>query len=127
MVQRFVVKVWLLRIGEFPHFQTFFHVLDTWSCSRTNKDLSLGELIYGVLYIIVYMFSNWFSSLYRVFLVLFESLQVWSCTGWEMDQLEQKKQKTVQFGDFYAAQSDDCFRSTGATLQTVPEQAEQPE
>uniref|UniRef100_A0A0D3BFU9 Replication protein A 70 kDa DNA-binding subunit B/D first OB fold domain-containing protein n=1 Tax=Brassica oleracea var. oleracea TaxID=109376 RepID=A0A0D3BFU9_BRAOL len=29
MVQRFVVKLWLLRIGEFPHFQTFLPVLDT--------------------------------------------------------------------------------------------------
>ncbi|KAF3553052.1 hypothetical protein F2Q69_00013816 [Brassica cretica] len=29
MIQRFVVKVWLLRIGEFPHFQTFLPVLDT--------------------------------------------------------------------------------------------------
>ncbi|KAF2538686.1 hypothetical protein F2Q68_00019305 [Brassica cretica] len=29
MVQRFVVKVWLLRIEEFPHYQTFLHVLDT--------------------------------------------------------------------------------------------------
>ena len=120
MVQRFVVKVWLLRIGEFPHFQTFILVLDTWPCSRTNKDLSLGELIYGVLYIIIYMFSNWFLSLYRVFLVLFESLQVWSCTGWEMDLLEQKKQKTVQFGDFHAEQSDDCSRSSGTTRRSDP-------
>ena len=54
---------------------------------------------------LVYMLFNWFSSLYRVFLVLFESLQVWSCIGWEMDQLEQKRQKTVQFGDFHAEQS----------------------
>ena len=54
---------------------------------------------------LVYMLFNWFSSLYRVFLVIFESLQVWSCIGWEMDQLEQKRQKTVQFGDFHAEQS----------------------
>ena len=54
---------------------------------------------------LVYMLLNWFSSPYRVFLVLFESLQVWSCIGWEMNQLEQKRQKTVQFGDFHAEQS----------------------
>ena len=54
---------------------------------------------------LVYMLFNWFSSLYRVFLVLFESLQIWSCIGWEMDQLEQKRQQTVQFGDFHAEQS----------------------
>ena len=51
------------------------------------------------------MLSNWFSSLYRIFLVLSESLQVWSCTGWEMDQLEQMRQKRLQFGDFHAEQS----------------------
>ena len=54
---------------------------------------------------LVYMLLNWFSSLYRFFLVLFESLQVWSCIGWEMDQLEQKRQRTMQFGDFHAEQS----------------------
>ena len=59
---------------------------------------------------LVYMLFNWFSSLYRVFLVLFESLQVWSCIGWEMNQLEQKRQKTVQFGDFHAEQSWWLFR-----------------
>ncbi|KAF3502160.1 hypothetical protein F2Q69_00040948 [Brassica cretica] len=31
--------------------------------------------------------------------------EVWSCIGWEMDQLEQKRQKTMQFGDFHAEQS----------------------
>ena len=54
---------------------------------------------------LVYILFNWFSSLYRVFLVIFESLQVWSCIGWEMDQLEQKRQKTMQFGGFHAEQS----------------------
>ncbi|KAF2618841.1 hypothetical protein F2Q68_00039655 [Brassica cretica] len=39
---------------------------------------------------------------------------VWSCIGWEMDQLEQKRQKTVQFGDFHAEQS------SGATRVHVP-------
>ena len=58
---------------------------------------------------LVYMFSNWFSSLYRVFLVLFESLQVWSCIGWEMHQLEQKMQKRMQSGDFHAEQSEWLF------------------
>ena len=65
-------------------------------------DLSLGELIYGVFDIIVYMFSKLVLSLYQVSLVFFESLQDRSCTGWGMDQLEQKRQKTVQFGDFHA-------------------------
>ena len=59
---------------------------------------------------LVYMLLNWFSSLYRVFLVLLESLQVWSCIGWEMDQLEQKRQKTMQFGGFHAEQSWWLFR-----------------
>ncbi|KAG5378154.1 hypothetical protein IGI04_025996 [Brassica rapa subsp. trilocularis] len=31
--------------------------------------------------------------------------EVWSCIGWEMDQLEQKRQKTMQFGSFHAEQS----------------------
>ncbi|KAG5396310.1 hypothetical protein IGI04_018124 [Brassica rapa subsp. trilocularis] len=31
--------------------------------------------------------------------------KVWSCIGWEMDQLEQKRQTTVQFSDFHAEQS----------------------
>ena len=48
MVQRCVVRVWLLRSSEFPLFQTFLPVLEAWPCSRTNKDLSVGELIYGV-------------------------------------------------------------------------------
>ncbi|KAL0713682.1 hypothetical protein Bca4012_020660 [Brassica carinata] len=30
-----------------------------------------------------------------------------------MDLLEQKRQKRVQIGDFYAEQSDDCSRSSG--------------
>ena len=55
------------------------------------------------------MLFNWFSSLYRVFLVLFESLQVWSYIRWEMDQLEQKRQKTMQSGDFHAEQSEWLF------------------
>ncbi|KAF2600366.1 hypothetical protein F2Q68_00010929 [Brassica cretica] len=44
------------------------------------------------------------------------SSQVWSCIGWEMDQLEQKRQKTVQFGDFHAEQSSGatpCACSSG--------------
>ncbi|KAJ4876753.1 putative S-adenosylmethionine-dependent methyltransferase [Raphanus sativus] len=45
---------------------------------------------------------------------------VWSCTGWEMDLLEQKKQKTVQFGDFHAEQSDDCSRSSGTSRRSDP-------
>ncbi|KAG5396906.1 hypothetical protein IGI04_018720 [Brassica rapa subsp. trilocularis] len=31
--------------------------------------------------------------------------KVWSCIGWEIDQLEQKRQTTVQFSDFHAEQS----------------------
>ena len=65
MVHRFVVKVWLLRIGEFPNFQIFLPVLDTWPCSRTNKDLSLGEFIYGVFNTFVYMFSKGFHSVIK--------------------------------------------------------------
>ncbi|WZZ16098.1 hypothetical protein YC2023_109187 [Brassica napus] len=30
---------------------------------------------------------------------------VWRCIGWKMDQLEQKRQKRVSFGDFHAEQS----------------------
>ncbi|KAG5384878.1 hypothetical protein IGI04_036348 [Brassica rapa subsp. trilocularis] len=58
--------------------------------------------------------------LYRVFRVLFESLQVWSCIGWEIDQLEEKRRETVQFGEFHAEQSDDCSWSSGATRVHVP-------
>ena len=54
----------------------------------------------------VNMFSNWFSNHYRVFLDLFESLQVWSCIGLEIDQLEQKGQNIMQSGDFHAEQSE---------------------
>ncbi|KAF3507489.1 hypothetical protein F2Q69_00008128 [Brassica cretica] len=43
---------------------------------------------------------------YRVFLDLFESLQVWSCIGLEIDQLEQKGQNIMQSGDFHAEQSE---------------------
>ena len=64
---------------------------------------------------LVYMFSNWFLSLYRIFLVFFESLQVWSCIGWKIDQLEKKKRETMQFSDFHAEQSSDGSWSSGAT------------
>ena len=37
----------------------------------------MGELIYGVFDIIVYMLSNLFSLFYRVSLVFLESFQVW--------------------------------------------------
>ena len=63
------------------------------------------------------MFSNWLMSLYRVFLVLFDSLQVWSCIGWKMDQLEQKSKKKPELEIF----------TSGTTLQDVLERAEQPE
>ncbi|KAF3596716.1 hypothetical protein DY000_02024744 [Brassica cretica] len=36
-------------------------------------------------------------------------VQVWSCIGWEIDQLEEKRRKTVQFGDCHAEQSGDCY------------------
>lgn len=65
-------------------------------------------MIYGVFDIIEYMFSNQFSCRYRVFLVLSESFQVWSCTGWEMDYLERKRLERMKFGDFHAEQPEDC-------------------
>lgn len=54
---------------------------------------------------IVHTFSEFFKSLYRVFLVLSDSLEVLSCIGWKMDHLEQKRQKRIQIGDFHAEQT----------------------
>ena len=68
---------------ELQYFQDEGIDLSTEQRSIADTGMTNNEraMIYGVFDIIVYMFSNWFLSLYRVFLVLFESLQVWSCTG----------------------------------------------
>ncbi|KAF2586756.1 hypothetical protein F2Q70_00036570 [Brassica cretica] len=36
--------------------------------------------------------------------------EVWSCIGWEINQLEEKRRKRVQFGVFHAEQSDGATR-----------------
>ena len=68
----------------------------------------------------VYMSSNWFSSLYRFFLILFDSLQVWSCTWGKIDHLEQKGQKKCNLKVFTQSSPIGCSRSSGATRVSVP-------
>ena len=109
MVQRIVVKVWLLshkRVPTLSNLSPCSWYLTLFEDKQRSKS---GGIDIWCFWHLVYMFSNWFSSLYRVFLVLFESLQVWSCIGLEIDQLEQKGQNTMQSGDFHAEQSEWLF------------------
>ena len=66
------------------------------------------------------MFSNWFSSLYRVFLVLFESLQVLSWLWGKIGHLEPRRRKQCNLVIFTQNSTIGCSRSSGGTRAHVP-------
>ena len=105
----------VIRIGEFQHFQNFSPCswyLTLFEDKQGSKSVKIDMLCF---WHILTMFSKLVLSLYRVFLVLFESSQVWSCIGWEIDQLKQKSQKEPELEIF----------TSGTTLQAVLERVEQ--
>ena len=86
-----------------------------------NKSLSFTDLsvkhhlptlciVICAIWYIVFL-AHYMYVLLIVFTVLlslfssFDSLHVWSCIGWEMDQLEENRRKRVWFGVFRAEQS----------------------
>ena len=116
IVQRFLVKLWLIRIGEFPHFQNLSPCSWYLTLFEDKQGFKSGKIDMLCFWHILTMFSELVLSLYRVFLVLFESSQVWSCIGWEIDHLEQKSQKEPELEIF----------TSGTTLQAVLGRVEQP-
>ena len=115
MVQRFVVKVWLLSHKRVPTLSNLSPCSWYLILFEDKQGSKSGGIDIWCFWHILTMFYKVFLSLYRVLLVLSESLQVWRRIGKKKNHLEQKRQKRVQIGDFTQNSLKWLFRSSGAT------------